>query len=92
MANAVYGYMRGRYFPNLVMSVNDENMTKAFYAFLAKGFLEGINAPMPEASGMADRVCGYIKAEYYPNIDFDDSETRAYHFMLAQAFLDGISA
>jgi hypothetical protein len=97
MANAVYGYLKRRYFPRLPTTVNDESMAKTFYALLARGFLEGINASTPEASDMANRVCGYIKAEYCPDPEvgeddgYDDTETRDYHTMLAKAYLEGIS-
>ena len=90
MADKVYEYVKGNYFPNLTMSTNDTNETKTFYAIFSRGFLEGINTPVDTAADMADKVCLHMKARYSPNEEFDDGVIRANSLTTAEGFIEGM--
>jgi len=90
MADAIYAYMKGRYFPNAKISANDADETKKFYSFLAQGFLEGVSEPSPQAEDMVDRMCGYVKAWYSPNVKANLKKMRDEHLPIAGGFLEGM--
>jgi len=91
MADSIFAYVRSRYVPNIQMSTNEIAETKKFYSFLARGFLEGINAPTPTAGDMADRMCAHAKAYYSPNVKSNDKKMRDDHFVIAEGFLNGMA-